>query len=69
MGRADSDVGLVSHWSTEAEDDRFVAIEQADYQLDWIRGATGGRDHWALADNFIAATRQAARQILLLDFG
>ncbi|KAJ7602246.1 hypothetical protein DFH06DRAFT_369329 [Mycena polygramma] len=41
----------------EAEDDRFVAIEQTDFQLDWIRGATGGRDHWALADNFIAAKR------------
>ncbi|KAJ7615237.1 hypothetical protein DFH06DRAFT_1367299 [Mycena polygramma] len=41
----------------EAEDDRFVAIEQTDFQLDWIRGATGGRDHWALADSFIAAKR------------
>ncbi|KAJ7615195.1 hypothetical protein DFH06DRAFT_1367255 [Mycena polygramma] len=44
----------------EAEDDRFVAIEQTDFQLDWIRGATGGRDHWALADNFIA-TKRAGR--------
>ncbi|KAJ6505747.1 hypothetical protein C8R47DRAFT_1102329 [Mycena vitilis] len=41
----------------DVEDDRFVGIEQTDFQVDWIRGATGGRDHWALADNFIAAKR------------
>ncbi|KAJ7615768.1 hypothetical protein DFH06DRAFT_1013182 [Mycena polygramma] len=45
----------------EAEDDRFVGIEQTDFQVDCIRGATGGRDHWALADNFIAAKRLPVR--------
>ncbi|KAJ7652679.1 hypothetical protein DFH06DRAFT_1093749 [Mycena polygramma] len=41
----------------DAEDDRFVCIDQTDFRLDWIRGTTGGEDHWALAEQFIAAKR------------
>ncbi|KAK7017754.1 hypothetical protein R3P38DRAFT_1315242 [Favolaschia claudopus] len=41
----------------EAEDDRFVCIEQSDFRADWIRGATTGVDYWSIADGFIAAKR------------
>ncbi|KAK6981104.1 hypothetical protein R3P38DRAFT_3464530 [Favolaschia claudopus] len=38
-----------------AHDDRFVCLQQAKFSADWIRGATESRDHWAVADAFIAA--------------
>ncbi|KAJ7339058.1 hypothetical protein DFH08DRAFT_876067 [Mycena albidolilacea] len=43
-------------------DARFVCIQQSmehhlDYRTDWLRGAVGGDDYWALADTFIAARR------------
>ncbi|KAJ6571217.1 hypothetical protein B0H19DRAFT_1255207 [Mycena capillaripes] len=40
-----------------SEDDRFVWIGQTNYWNDWVRGAIGGEDYWALADAFIAARR------------
>ncbi|KAF7362999.1 hypothetical protein MVEN_00651600 [Mycena venus] len=43
------------------DDSRFVAIQQkSGSSLDWLRGAVGAVDRWALADAFIAA-RQAGK--------
>ncbi|KAJ7140372.1 hypothetical protein C8R46DRAFT_599922 [Mycena filopes] len=39
-------------------DPRLVCIDQdTDYRVDWLVGATGGRDYWTVADEFIAARR------------
>ncbi|KAJ7493005.1 hypothetical protein B0H11DRAFT_2228333 [Mycena galericulata] len=37
------------------EDVIFVVIYQLDFKVDWLHRASGGRDHWALADAFLTA--------------
>ncbi|KAJ7465380.1 hypothetical protein B0H11DRAFT_2284819 [Mycena galericulata] len=40
-----------------AEDARFVAIYQKNWEADWVRGASGQADFWVLADTFLVARR------------
>ncbi|KAJ7673641.1 hypothetical protein DFH06DRAFT_1318784 [Mycena polygramma] len=40
-----------------SDDDRFVLVRQTYWRVDWLRGADGGEEFWALADEFIAARR------------
>ncbi|KAK6980915.1 hypothetical protein R3P38DRAFT_3376533 [Favolaschia claudopus] len=46
-----------AHHIREAPDDRFVVLRQTNYAEDWPRGAIIGKDHWWLAEQFLAAKR------------
>ncbi|KAK7060052.1 hypothetical protein R3P38DRAFT_3524323 [Favolaschia claudopus] len=46
-----------AHHIREAPDDRFVVLRQTNYAEDWLRGAIIGKDHWWLAEQFLAAKR------------
>ncbi|KAF7367199.1 hypothetical protein MSAN_00980200 [Mycena sanguinolenta] len=40
------------------DDSQFVCIdEELRYYIDWLQGATSGKDYWFLADTFLAARR------------
>ncbi|KAJ7617737.1 hypothetical protein FB45DRAFT_1063362 [Roridomyces roridus] len=41
-----------------AEDDRFVMVRVKNLRRAWFRGAAGRRDHWQLAEEFIAKKRR-----------
>jgi alpha-beta hydrolase superfamily lysophospholipase len=54
-------------------DTRFVCIQRSmeyhsDYRTDWLCGAVGGDDYWALADTFIAARRMGKVEYIISDW-
>ncbi|KAJ6555993.1 hypothetical protein B0H19DRAFT_1151724 [Mycena capillaripes] len=53
----DADLEGMDAAHTLSDDERFVCIGQTNYYNDWVQGAIGGEDFWAIAEAFI--TRDA----------